>query len=50
MDKYINFYSEKESIERCLKFYNGYTQEMYIKRPKYEVDSIPKESEPYKVN
>lgn len=50
MDKYILKYSKKGILNRCLKYYNGHTQEMYIDRPKYIVDNIPEESDPIKVN
>ena len=50
MDKYILKYSKKGILNRCLKYYNGHTQEMYIDRPKYMVDNIPEESDPIKVN
>lgn len=46
MDDYIDFYSKKGSLKRVIDYYNGHTQEMYIERPKYEVDFIPLESSP----
>lgn len=49
MDKYIDMYSQKGSLEKCMKLYNGFSQELFIQRPKYMINSIPAESEPQKV-
>lgn len=46
MDKFIEFYSHVESLNRIIKYYSAHTQEMYIDRPKYEVEFIPPESSP----
>lgn len=50
MNNYIEEYSEIGSLKKCLRYYNGYTQEMFIKRPKYIIDKIAEESEPKQIN
>lgn len=46
MDKYLNNYNEENSLKRIINYYKAHTQEMYIERPKYDIESIPEESEP----
>mgnify|MGYP004469395385 CR=1 FL=1 len=50
MDNYINYFDEINSLKKCISFYNGFSQELFIERPKYEVNNIPKESAPRKIN
>ena len=49
MDKYIEDNSRLGSLNKCVKFYNAHTQEMFIERPKYIVDNISKEYEPKRI-
>ncbi len=49
MDKYVDMYSQRGALEKCIKLYNGFSQELFIQRPKYMINSIPVESAPKKV-
>ena len=50
MTKYLEEYSLIGRAKRLMLLYNAHTQEMYIKRPKYQVSVIPEESSPFKIN
>ena len=50
MDRYLDEMNQYNSLNKIIKYYNSYTQEMFVKRPKYDVDFIPKEDEPKKIN
>ena len=50
MDDYIETYSEVGSLKKCITFYNAFTQEMFIERPKYKISFIPEDSSPKKIN
>mgnify|MGYP005782097043 CR=1 FL=1 len=49
MDNYIKDYSKVGALKKCIRYFNGYTQEMFIERPKYDVDEIPPESNPIQI-
>ena len=49
MDNYLQEYSKVGTLNKCINFFNGYTQEMFIQRPKYNVGEIPKESKPMQI-
>ncbi len=49
MDKYLKEMNLVNSLNKIIKYYNSYTQEMYVERPKYKIDVIKEEDEPKKV-
>ena len=50
MDKYLYSYSKVGCLKKIIDYYNTYTQDICVEKPKYDIEFIPEESAPVEIN